>query len=172
MALIVPDIESITNGSNGYDFQAAPDKTDQDAINAAIGSSTYVVSGMEVSQHTGSDMLVTVASGTYVIAGVFCTYAGGTATVTGASGTDRRDIVTINASGTLTVTAGTACGTAGWTRANSTLPPVKPSIPAGNVLLGEVAVPYSVTAVVNVMAGPGAPRSTRELIAQPRPLIL
>lgn len=152
MALVIPNIESITNGSNGYDFQSVPDATDWAARDAGDSGAAYVVTGMTVSQHTGSDMLVSIAAGTYAISGVLYTYAGGTATVSGASATDRRDIVSINAAGTVTVTAGTACGTAGWIRtSNTALPPVKPAIPAANVLLAEVAVPSSITVVANIM---------------------
>ncbi len=151
MALTIPNIESITNGSNGYDCQAAPDKTDQDAQNACDAGTAYVVSGMQVTQHTGSDMLVSVASGVYVVNGIQHSYAGGTATVSAASSFDRRDIVTINASGTLTVTAGSPCSVTGWTRSSTVLPPVKPAIPANNCLLGEVAVAYNATVVVNIM---------------------
>ena len=151
MALIIPNIESITNGSNGYDFQAVPDATDW-AIQQAADSGSFVISGMAVTW--SSAFTISIASGVYTVNGIQYTYAGGTTTVTGASVTDRRDLVSIDTSGTVHVTAGTACGTAGWTRvANTTLPPIKPAIPANQCPLAEVGVPggASALAAINVV---------------------
>lgn len=52
-----------------------------------------------------------------------------------------------SAGGTVSAVAGTACGTLNWTRASAGLPPVKPSIPAGSILLGEVYVPGNATSL-------------------------
>lgn len=148
MALTVPDIQSITNASNGYDFQSVVDSTDLAAITAAENG-TGVVSGMTVSWLSAFNASVT--AGTYLIGGNVYTYAGGSVAATGASVSDRRDIVTINSSGTLTVTAGTPCGTTGWLRTNtSALPPVKPAIPASNCLLGEIGVPGGASALAAI----------------------
>ena len=160
MTLTIPDIQNITNASNGYDFQAWPDATDW-AAQSASEDGTYVISGMGVTADTG--LTVTVAAGTYAINGTLYTYAGGTVAATSASASDRRDIVSINTSGTLTVTAGTACGTAGWIRTTAALPPVKPAIPANNCLLGELAIlsTTSTIASINIVdkttLGGGAP---------------
>lgn len=174
MPLVIPDIQNITNGTTGLDFQSVEDGTDQAAINAAIANTAYVVSGMQVTQNTGSNMLVSIAAGKFVINGTDVQYAGGTATIGAASTTDRRDIISINASGTVTVTAGTACGTAGWTRTSTGLPPVKAAIPANNVLLGEVGVTSTTTVIttaVNVVdktvvraptVGVGTPNSSAQ----------
>ena len=145
--LTVPNIQNITNASNGYDMQCWEDQTDNYAFLQAL-QGTYVVSGMAVTPSSG--MTVAVAAGYFCINGTVYSYAGGTVAVGANSGVsgDRRDIVTINTSGTLTVTAGTACGTAGWVRTTNALPPVKPSIPANQVLLGEVSVIGSVTTTV------------------------
>lgn len=153
MALVIPDIQSITNGSTGLDFQSVADSTDWAAREAAADGSAYVISGMTVTQHTGSDMEVSIASGSYAINGVVYTYAGGTATIAAADSTDRRDLVSINAAGTVTVTKGTDCGTAGWTRssASTALPPVKPAIPSANCLLGEVGVTSTTTAITTAV---------------------
>ncbi len=142
MALTIPNIEA----GPTFDAQSVPDATDW-ATQSASESGTGVISGMTVSP--SSLMTVAVASGVYVIAGVIYTYAGGTVAAGAASSTDRRDIVTINAAGTLTVTAGTACGTAGWTRTSAGLPPVKPAIPSGGCLLGELYVANTTTTVAS-----------------------
>lgn len=147
MALVVPDIQSITNGSTGYDFQAVEDQTDW-AAQAASEAGTGVITGMAVSPSSG--MTVAVAAGTYMVNGTVYTYAGGTVTATSASVSDRRDIVSINTSGTLAVTAGTACGTAGWTRSSSGLPPVKPAIPSASALLGELAITSTTTTIASI----------------------
>ena len=154
MALVIPNIENITNGSTGLDFQSVEDKTDNDAISGALAGTNYVVAGMQVTQDTGSDMKIAVAAGKYVVNGVEHVYAGtggSPITVSAASATDRRDIVTIDNTGTVTVTAGTACGTAGWTRTSTNLPPVKPPIPANNCLLGEVGVTSSTTVITTAI---------------------
>lgn len=54
-----------------------------------------------------------------------------------------------SSSGTISAVAGTACGTLNWSRASSGLPPVKPNIPAGSVLLGEVYVPGNATSLTS-----------------------
>lgn len=150
MALVIPNIQGITNGANGYDIQSIPDATDWAIRDASDQQSIYVVSGMQVTQHTGSDMLVSIAAGAYVINGGQYTYAGGTATVSAASATDRRDLISIDTSGTVNVTAGTACGTAEWVRSTLALPPVKPAIPSNQCSLAEVAVPAGMNAVTNL----------------------
>jgi hypothetical protein len=138
----IPNIES----SPTFDGQSVPDATDWSAVTLAENG-TYVVSGMGVTPSSG--MTVAIAAGTFSIAGGQYTYAGGTTTVGAASATDRRDIISINSSGTITVTAGTPCGTAGWTRSSSGLPPVKPAIPASNVILAEIYVSSTTTTVAS-----------------------
>ena len=146
MALVLPDIEAITNGSNGYDIQCVPDQTDW-AIGSLVDQGTYVVSGMTVTQNSG--LTVSIAAGVYVINGLQYTYAGGTATGSASGASDRRDLVSINTSGTVTVTAGTVCGTSGWIRTNnSALPPVKPAVPSNQCALAEIAMPQSVGSTI------------------------
>lgn len=147
MALTIPDIQNITNASNGYDFQAWSDATDW-AAQSASENGTYVITGMGVT--TDTSLTVTVAAGTHAINGTVYTYAGGTVTATAASASDRRDIVTINTSGTLTVTPGTACGTAGWVRTTSALPPIKPAIPSNQCLLAELAILSTTTTIASI----------------------
>lgn len=153
MALVIPNIGSITNGTNGYDIQAVPDQTDTDAINAALAQTAYVIFGMQVTPDTGSDQFVSVAAGQYAINGVTYIYAGatGVAYINSSDGLDRRDIITVDTSGNINVTQGTDCGVAGWVRTNSlVLPPDKPPIPSNQVLLAECAVPYTFTNVTTI----------------------
>ncbi len=147
MTLTIPDIQNITNASNGYDFQAWPDATDW-AAQSASENGTYVITGMGVTTDTG--LTVSVAAGTYAINGTVYAYAGGSVAATSAGASDRRDIVSINTSGTLTVTAGTVCGTAGWVRTTSALPPVKPAIPANQCLLAELAILSTTTTIASI----------------------
>jgi hypothetical protein len=148
--LTVPNIQNLTNASNGYDAQCWDDETDDFALLYALSGQAYVITGMQVTPSSG--MTVAVAAGTFVINGTVYTYAGGTVTVGANSGSsgDRRDIISINSSGTLTVTAGTPCGTSGWVRTTNALPPVKPSIPSNNCILGEVFVNYNLTTVAAI----------------------
>lgn len=147
MSLVVPDIESITNGTNGYDFQAVFDGTDIAAQLAAIAGTAYVVTGMQVTPSSG--MTVAVAAGVFCINGVLYTYAGGTVTHAAADSSDRRDIISITSSDSPTITKGTDCGTAGWTRssASTASPPYKPAIPSGACLLAECGITSTTTTV-------------------------
>ena len=141
MALTIPNIESAPT----FDGQSVPDATDW-AAQSASEQGTGVVSGMQVIPLATPSMGASVQSGTYQISGVSYTYTGGSVAVTAASVSDRRDIVTINGS-SASVTAGIPCGTAGWTRTSSNLPPVKPSIPSATTLLGEIYVANTTASV-------------------------
>ncbi len=143
MALFLPNLES----GPTFDGQSVQDATDLFATNA-VTQRTGVVTGLQVSNLTG--MTASVASGTYAYNGTFYQYSGGSVTVTAASSSDRRDIVSISTSGSVVVTAGNPCGTPGWTRSASTFPPIKPSIPANAVLLGEI---YVANTTASVTAG-------------------
>lgn len=140
MAFTVPNIES----SPTYDGQSVSDATDL-AIVTATNASIGVVSGMAVT--FSSVLTVAVASGVVNIGNTMVTYAGGTVAVGAGNTTDRRDIVVINSSGTLSVVAGTASPTANWTRTSTALPPVKPGIPANSIVLAEVYVPASASSI-------------------------
>ena len=132
-------------GANNFDAQAVTDATDWLAQSLTeVG--TGIFAGAAVSPSSG--MVVSIAPGTFAIAG--STYTFGTAilaTVTAASGTDRKDIITISNATAVTVTVGTACGVAGWTRSSTALPPVKPTIPANNALLAEIYVANTTTTI-------------------------
>ena len=142
MPLTVPNIETAPT----FDAQALMDSTDL----AAIIASEYgngVISGCLVTP--SSLMTVTVASGSVLINNAVVACAGGTVTAGAASTYDRKDIVVINSSGTISITAGTPCATAGWTQAASGAPPVKPSIPANSVILAELYIASTTTTVAS-----------------------
>jgi hypothetical protein len=129
-------------GTASFITQAAPDATDIAAL-AAAPALTGVISGCGVTAN-GSTLVLTVAAGTARAAGRLVTVAGGTVTITTADATNpRRDIVTVNTSGTLAITAGTPAAV------TSSTGPVKPAIPASSVLLAEVYVPATGTAALS-----------------------
>lgn len=146
MSFTIPNIQTVTNFSTGYDGQTVPDKVDWTALDAA-DNDAGVLSGCAVAAKTPTVMKVKVAAGIVIFAGKSVNVtASTTLTVTAASATDRRDIVSVNKTGTLAVTKGTACGTAGWARTSANLPPVKPTIPATSVILAEIYVVGTTTA--------------------------
>jgi hypothetical protein len=150
VALVLPQIEDITDGSNGFDIQAVEDTVDG-AAQAGVTAGNYVVTGCAVTPQGSPNMTVAVAAGTVVINGTTYTIsANGAVTVGAASASDRRDIITVNTAGTISCTAGTACGTAGWVRTTAANPPVKPSIPANSVILAEVVVKSSTTSIAAI----------------------
>ena len=119
------DISSISDSSNGHG----------------------VLSGMAVSP--SSNMVIAVASGNVAINGTKQAYGGGTPTVTNADGSNpRKDIVTINGSGVITITAGTpAVATPSGSTGRDTYSPVPPDIPANEVILAEVWVGTGVSVI-------------------------
>lgn len=151
--LTVPDLQA----SPTFDGQSCEDSTDDQA--RQLGDTfTGVVSGGAITPHTGSDMNVSMAAVVVAVAGVVTSAAAVTSTaIAAASATDRRDIVIytpgtgIETSGSGTTHSaactGVACGTAGWSRSSTGLPPVKPAIPSGSVLLGEVYVANTTTVI-------------------------
>ena len=119
------DISSISDSSNGHG----------------------VLSGMAVSPSSG--MVIAVASGNVGINGTKQAYAGGTPTVTAADGSNpRKDIVTINGSSVITITAGTpASALPSGSTGRDTYQPVPPDIPANEVILAEVYVGAGVSVI-------------------------
>jgi hypothetical protein len=147
MALVIPNLES----SPTFDAQAIGDATDQVA-QLALAQQTGVVSGCAVSAQSSPNMTVAVAAGSVVVGGTaVAVSAVSSLSIGAASGSDRKDIVVVDNTGTVSVVAGTPCGTAGWSRntANpfTNPPPIKPAIPSSSVLLGEVYVAASTTEI-------------------------
>ena len=147
MALLVPNLEA----GPAFDGQSVPDSTDL-AAQLSGHQNTGVLTGMAVTPSSG--MTVAIAAGTFVINGAGFTYAGGTVTLSAASATDRKDILTISSAGTVSVQVGTPCGTAGWSRSTASPltnpPPVKAAIPTNQVLLCEV---YIANTTVTIATG-------------------
>ena len=143
MALVIPNIES----NPTFDGQSNVDATDLAAMSSAT-SGSGVVSGCQVSPQSSPNMTVQVAAGTiFINTAPISVSATSSVSIGAASSTDRRDIIVVNSSGVVSAVSGTPCGTAGWTRSSLALPPVKPSIPAGSVLLGEVYVASTTTSI-------------------------
>jgi len=142
MAVVIPNVQD----SPAFIAMAERDRTDDFAARCdSLGSG--VVSGMAVTQDTGSDMKVAVAAGSVMVAGTSYAY-GGTGgsplTVAAASAGDRRDVVVYRVGTGVTVLTGTVPTglTGAWTVGSyPTLPPVKPDIvEATDVVLAEVYV--------------------------------
>jgi hypothetical protein len=127
-----------TESSPTYAAQAATQANVINALIAAVGGTGWLTGGA-VTVDTG--LTVTVASGTGLSAGSSVSWSGTTVTSGAASGTDRIDVVVVNSSGVVSIVAGTACGTAGWTAASSGNPPVVPAVTAGYITLAFLYVP-------------------------------
>jgi hypothetical protein len=149
MAVVIPNDQD----SPSFIGMAVRDRTDDFAARCASLDSG-VVSGMAVTQNTGSDMNVAVATGTVAVAGTTYTYTGtGSPFAISAAGAgDRRDVVVYRAGTGVVVLTGTIPSglTGAWTTASyPTLPPVKPNIvESTDVVLAEVYVDYNTTAIV------------------------
>jgi hypothetical protein len=111
--------------------QAEPDKVDIDILAAAFNG-TSVVLGCAVTESSPAAQTVDVASGIVRInGGIIEVDAQADVSVTAADGTNPRfDLITVNTSGTVVVTAGTAAAE-----------PVLPAIPADDVVLATLYVP-------------------------------
>lgn len=110
--------------------------TDIDILVAGIGGSG-VVSGCAVTAQGSPDMTLAVASGSVIIAGTTATVTGANVTITTANATNPRiDLVVVDNSGALSVTAGTAA-----------VNPAVPAIPASSIVLAMVYVPAGDTAI-------------------------
>ena len=125
--------------------QAVPDSTDFAVITAGEAGHG-IINGLATTVASASAYTykVTVATGTFTISGV--AYSLGSATtVTGivAGAGDRKDLVSINSAGAVTLTTGTTSTVTNWQTTSAINPPIKPSIPSSNVALAEVYVPGS-----------------------------
>lgn len=143
MTLTIPTLES----SPTFDGQTVIDGTDIAALVAAE-SATGVLTGCGVTAQSSPNMTVQVAAGNVVINGVTVPVTAVSSLTIGAASTyDRRDIVVVNSSGTVSITAGTPCATAAWSRTVNALPPVKPAIPSNSTILAEIYVAASTTSI-------------------------
>jgi len=143
MAFTIPNIESAPT----FDAQSIFENTDLTVLANGVDGNG-VISGCLVTPHTGSDMNVSIAAGVVQIAGVQVTVAAVASLAIGVASTfDRKDMVVVNSSGVISVTAGTPCTVAGWTQASSLAPPVKAPLSSNSVLLAEVYVAAATTAI-------------------------
>lgn len=94
----------------------------------ALHTTAAVLSGLTFTETGTPDLNLTLAAGTYEINGIEYSYGGGTIANSSASGANPRiDVISINTSGTVTVTAGTAAAN-----------PVAPGLPSGECPLALV----------------------------------
>ena len=137
MPLTTPNAQD----SPTYQAQAVIDKTDISAL-SSIAQQYGVVSGCTVS--AGGGYNVSVAAGVILVGGAQINVSAVTGLApAAASSTDRRDIVVVSSTGAVTMVTGTPTAETAipWTNTSIYNPPVKPSVPAGSVLLAEVYIP-------------------------------
>ena len=107
------------------------------AILVAAYNGSGVVTGGAVTAQSSPDMTVAVAAGTVMIAGTHYGISAGNATIgTADSSNPRFDLISINTSGALVVTAGTAASN-----------PVFPTLPSNTATMAAVHVPAGDTAI-------------------------
>ena len=128
---------TIPNESEAFSpFQAEFDSVDIDILVASYNGSG-VVSGWAVPAQSTPDMTVAVAAGVIAVAGVRVAVSGTNKTIgTADSDNPRIDLITVNNSGTLATTAGTAATV-----------PLLPDIPSNSIVLALVFVPANDTAI-------------------------
>ena len=128
---------TIPNQSDaGTSSQSEVDAVDFGILVAAYNGTGVVTGGAVTAQGT-PDMTVAVAAGTVLINGLHYTISAGNGTITTADSSNPRfDLITINTSGAIVVTAGTAASN-----------PVFPAIPADDAVLAAVHVPAGDTAI-------------------------
>lgn len=138
------DIPNILDAA--YAPQSHMTTVDIDALVAGIATDG-VLTGCAVTAQGTPNMTLAVASGTVRIATATVTVAAGNVTITAAHASNPRiDLVVVNSSGTKSVVAGTPVA-----YVTNTTTPVPPSIPASSIVLAQVYVPPTVTAITNAM---------------------
>jgi hypothetical protein len=146
MALILPNIEDAPS----FDGMSVRDAADFQTL-AAAGRGTGVISGMAITQDSGTDLDIASAVGVVKVNGIRYTYAGTGSpfTVPAVSVSDRRDAVVYRAGTGVVIIEGTPCGTANWNAAMAANAPVKPPlVEATDCLLGEIYTTPTTTAIV------------------------
>jgi hypothetical protein len=150
---------TIPNQSDaGTSSQAEVDAVDFGILVAAYNGTGVVTGGAVTAQSPTANMTVAVAAGTVLINGLHYTISAGNGTITTADSSNPRfDLITINTSGAIVVTAGTAASN-----------PVFPAIPADDAVLAAVHVPAGDTAIATaqitdkrvIVMSPGVPDNT------------
>ena len=132
-----------------FDAFAEADARQLSTLRSAAGG-TYVSSGCGVTAQSSPNMTVQVASGTVQSAGSTVSVSTvSSLTIAAASATDRIDMVVVSSSGTVSVTQGTPCGTAGWVHTSVGNPPVMPRVPTNFVPLAAIYVASTTTTITN-----------------------
>ncbi len=127
--LVLNKANSIVDPASVYP-QAQMDQVVFDILSGAAGGQNGTVSGCAVTAQGSPDNTVAVASGSVVVNGSLVSVASGNVTMTAAHATNpRKDMITVNSSGTKAYTAGTAAAA-----------PVWPAIPANSVVLAWIYV--------------------------------
>ena len=125
MAFTIPNV-----GTAAFTAQAMANATDFDIIVGGTARSG-VSSGCAVSPTGAANGAVAVASGTAVVDAILVAVTAGNVTIAAnSSGNPRRDLITVNNTGTKGVVVGTAGAV-----------PLMPAIPAGRTVLADVYVP-------------------------------
>lgn len=108
-----------------------------------------VVTGLGVTAQSPAAMNVDVAAGTAVVNGTRVTITATTGTLVSDGSNPRKGIITLNSSGTVTVTMGTAAASVptGRTGPNTKLP-APADLPSNQIVLAEVWVPAAATTIV------------------------
>ena len=131
MAFTIPN-----QADAGTSSQSEIDAQDIAILGGAYNGSGVVTGGAVTAQST-PDMTVAVAAGTVMIAGTHYAISAGNATIgTADSSNPRFDLISINTSGALVVTAGTAASN-----------PVFPTLPSNTATMAAVHVPAGDTAI-------------------------
>lgn len=131
MPFTIPDNDEAFNANQAIWMQ-----TDIDAVVTGVAGDG-VVSGCAVTAQGTPDMTVAVAAGEIRIGNLNIGVAAGNGTIATADATNPRiDLVSINSSGAIVVTAGTAAAQ-----------PKAPALPASSALLAMVYVPAGDTAI-------------------------
>lgn len=90
----IQQLQTVTDGTNGYDAQAFPDRSDLQAI-ANARNGTGVVSGCAVTAESPAALGVSVASGVVLIAGKLYSVVAAKVALATATTDDRRDAVVV-----------------------------------------------------------------------------
>lgn len=134
MVLTIPN--DVIGGTAQEHAQSAPDSGDIAVIAAGIGGNGVYIGGAVTAQGS-PDMTVAVAAGLGRYNEKSFVIAAGNVTITTADATNPRfDLIVVSNTGSKSCTAGTAAAV-----------PVWPAIPANSIVLAEVYVPASDTAI-------------------------
>ncbi len=108
-----------------------------------------VLSGLVVSAQSPETMILDISSGQAIVNGTYVSVNATTATIGVANGTyPRKDIITVNSSGTVTVTAGTADQAIPSANTGvNTNNPIPADIPSNQVIIAEIWVAAATTTI-------------------------